>query len=30
MLAGAAQLEDVDIDTAESMLKEAIDSIIDE
>ncbi len=30
MLAGAAQLEGVDIDTAESMLKEAIDSIIDE
>ena len=30
MLAGAAQLENVDADTAESMLKEAIDSIIDE
>ncbi|MBQ8539994.1 MAG: DHH family phosphoesterase [Clostridia bacterium] len=30
MLAGAAQIENVDADTAEAQLKEAIDSIIDE
>ncbi|MBR5535088.1 MAG: DHH family phosphoesterase [Clostridia bacterium] len=30
MLAGAAQLEDTDVDTAEKMLKEAIDEILSE